>query len=301
MKLIYGDIINEIRFNSYPTGRGVGVAVFDTGVYPHEDLKKQIIGFKDCIKDRKRNQNNYDNNGHGTHIAGIIAGSGASSGGKFRGMAPHANIIGIKVLNYKGIGKVEYIAEGVSWLIKNKELYNIKIANFSVGGTAEKEDEKEIFFTNTIRKLADAGIIVVAAAGNNGPDKGSITVPGICKEVITVGSSDDEIPVKIGNYNEFIKDYSGRGKISSIYMKPDITAPGSYITSCHNSRKGYTVKSGTSMATAVITGAICMYLEKHKFADVEEVRKKLCITAYDNGREEYEQGCGLINIKRFLE
>jgi len=303
--LKYDDIINDIRNNCSYTGKDIGIAVFDTGISPHEDLKERIYAFKNMVKGEECNKNvisddiPFDDNGHGTHVAGIISGNGRMSDLRYRGIASGTKLVGVKVLNYKGIGKLQYICEGIDWVIENRQKYNIRVANFSVGGVAGSQDMETDVFVNAVRKLAKTGIIVVAAAGNNGPRSNTITVPGICREVITVGSSDDNIPIKTSNGKRYISDYSGRGG-DSIILKPDITAPGSYITSCLNNRNGYAVKSGTSMASAVVSGAICLYLEKYKSATTENIRERLCATAYDGGRPREKQGCGILNIRRFL-
>src|SRR5699024_5700594 len=118
------------------TGKDVTVAVIDTGIYPHADLiepKNRIIAFKDFIKDQTEA---YDDNGHGTHCAGDIASNGHQSDGKYIGPAPDASLIGVKVLDQDGGGRLSTIMKGITWCIKHKDEYNIRIISLSLGAEA---------------------------------------------------------------------------------------------------------------------------------------------------------------------
>jgi len=115
------------------SGAGVTVAVIDTGIHPHADIADRITFFKDFHSDKAAA---YDDNGHGTHVAGCVASDGRSSEGKFRGPAPGANLLSLKVLDKYGSGSVSTIIEAVQWCKDNREQYNIKVANLSLGGDA---------------------------------------------------------------------------------------------------------------------------------------------------------------------
>ena len=117
----------------------ISVAILDTGVYRHVDFDNRIIGFYDTVK--KRTQP-YDDCGHGTHVCGIIAGSGRASNGKFKGIAPMTYIVGVKVLDNKGNGRIADVIDGVKWVLDNKEKYSIKVVNISFG-TLNKEMEED--------------------------------------------------------------------------------------------------------------------------------------------------------------
>lgn len=298
-------------------GQNIGVAIVDTGLCLHKDFTEhgnRVAAFYDLIHGRTEP---YDDNGHGSHVAGIVGGNGFLSAGKYTGVAPKCNLIGVKVLDHKGDGNISDVLVGLQWLIDNKEKYNIRIVNISVGTTAKNNTDENSLLVRGVDALWDAGIVVVVAAGNNGPGPMSISTPGISRKVITVGSSDDRITVELfGNKKT---DYSGRGPTASCIKKPDIVAPGSNIVSCgtmknyqryrynllNNQRADnlslmYTVKSGTSMATPLVSGAIALLLSKNPTMTNKDVKLKLRDSAVDLGHPWSKQGWGLLNIPRLL-
>ncbi len=285
------------------TGKGIGIAILDTGIYPHNDFEKRIIAFQDFIY---RKRNSYDDCGHGTHIAGIAAGDGRMSNGYYKGIAPGANIISLKVLDYSGNGTVGHVLEGIEWIIRNKERYNIRIVNISVGTISKEEENEECQLVKGVNRAWDAGLVVCVAAGNNGPKPYSITTPGISRKVITVGSSDDNQPVEVGG--EFLTDYSGRGPNAACIIKPDIVTPGSNIWACksiyryriRNGKGMYVKKSGTSMSTPVVSGACALLLSVYPQLTNAQVKRRLCESADDLGWESNRQGFGQLNIEKLL-
>jgi subtilisin family serine protease len=212
--------INELK----ATGKGVAIAILDTGIYPHEDIKDKIIAFKDFVNDR---ETPYDDNGHGTHVAGDAAGTGLLSEGKYKGTAPEANLVGVKVLNSDGGAKVSDIVEGIDWVIQNRDKYNIRIINMSVGVPVTKDQCNAI--NEAVKRASESGIIVVAAAGNEGPVEGTIAAaPGNSPYAITVGAIDDKnTPQKD---DDEIASFSSRGTKDGL-LKPDLVAPGTNIIS----------------------------------------------------------------------
>ena len=133
----------DYSLNTRYTGKGVTVAIIDTGIAPHADLiypSNRIIGFKDFVNNHTKF---YDDNGHGTHCAGILAGSGYSSKGRYKGIAPETNILSIKVLDEKGNGNTSDILSTVQWIIENKEVYKTKIINFSLGAIAQYKERRD--------------------------------------------------------------------------------------------------------------------------------------------------------------
>ncbi len=299
-------------------GDNIGVAVVDTGICMHKDFTEsgnRILGFYDLIHGRTEP---YDDNGHGSHVSGIIGGNGFLSNYKYVGLAPKCNLIGIKVLDQKGDGNISDVLAGLQWIIDNKEKYNIRVVNISVGTTTKENVDENSLLVKGVNAVWDAGIVVVVAAGNNGPGPMSISTPGISRKVITVGSSDDRITVEL--FGNKTMDYSGRGPTASCIKKPDIVAPGSNIISCgtmknyqryrynllNNPRNDYsslmyTVKSGTSMATPIVSGAIALLLSKYPKMTTKEVKLKLRESAVDLGYPWSKQGWGLLNIPRLLQ
>ncbi len=295
-------------------GAGIGVAIVDTGVSRHVDLvgyRNRIIGFKDVVNNRTTP---YDDNGHGTHVAGIVGGDGSASKGLYRGIAPRCNIIGEKVLNHKGNGNANDVLEGILWILKNKERYNIRIVNISVGATTEKNGDENSRLVRGVDSLWENGIVVVVAAGNNGPNPQTISIPGISRKVITVGASDDNIAAEVSGSRT--TNYSGRGPTIACIRKPDIVAPGSNIMSCNGlktvssevlfSKKTdrvynqYITKSGTSMATPMISGSIALLLSKYPDMTNKDVKLRLRDSGKDLGYPSNKQGWGLINVKLLL-
>ncbi|MEW6281574.1 MAG: S8 family peptidase [Candidatus Eremiobacterota bacterium] len=207
------------------TGRGIGIAVVDTGIYPHPDFTfphNRIVAFQDFV-----NQNTlpYDDNGHGTHTAGDAAGNGFMAEGLYRGPAPEANLIGVKVLDKNGNGLTSNILRGINWVVENKERYNIKVINLSLGSSQRWAFRKGDPIQQAVEKAVDAGITVVVSAGNEGPYPGSISAPGDNPRVITVGAVDDRNTAWTSD--DRIPHFSSRGKAGS--GKPDLVAPGEAI------------------------------------------------------------------------
>lgn len=313
-----GDIIeSRWAYSNGIYGHGVGVAIVDTGISLHKDFTEggnRVIAFKDFIAGRKEA---YDDNGHGTHVAGIIGGNGYSSKGKYKGVAPECNFIILKVLDHRGDGNISDVLAGLQWIIDNRDKYNIRVVNISVGTSSKDSLDENSLLVQGVNAVWDSKIIVVVAAGNNGPGPMSISTPGISRKVITVGSSDDNFSVEV--FGSKAKDYSGRGPTPYCIKKPDVVAPGSNIISCNSNRfitkekinsttfqssdfpMMYTVKSGTSMATPVVSGAIALLLSAHPELNNREVKLKLRNSAIDLGQRWEKQGWGLLNVRKLLE
>lgn len=252
-------------------GRGICVAVLDTGVSMHADLQERVVQFTDYIGNRR---GAYDDNGHGTHISGIIAANGRS---KQHGVAPACSIFAVKVLNRNGNGKIADICRAIEDLIaQNRRLRPpVRILNISVGMTETTHPDRQKQLLAAVEEAWDRGIVVVAAAGNNGPKEHSITSPGISRKIITVGSIDD------GWNPERGKGYSGRGPTDECVVKPEILMPGTNILSCSNKGNGYVRKSGTSMAAPVLTGMIAILLNAYPSLTPNEVKMRLFYSALE--------------------
>ena len=270
------------------TGKGIGVCVMDTGLFPHIDFAGRIWVFRDFVRGQKQP---YDDNSHGTHVCGIIGGDGTASRGRIRGIAPGCGFIALKVLDGLGNGRKEDVLQAIEWILKNRKKYGIRIVNISVGTTCRTKMDHKILIDG-VEKLWDQGLVVVAAAGNQGPRPGSVTAPGSSRKIITVGSSD---PLQY----RFDSDYSSRGPTNSCIKKPDIVAPGSRIVSLA-AGSSYQAKSGTSMSTPIVAGCIALLLEKYPDLTNREIKLHHRNTALDLGYSHTRPGWGLIQCDRML-
>lgn len=285
-------------FKAGYTGKEITVAIIDTGTSPHNDLtypRNRIIGFKDFIN----NENNpYDDNGHGTHCAGILGASGYCSKGKYRGIAPGVNILSIKVLDESGNGKTSDILSAVQWIIDTKETYSTKIVNFSLGAIAQYRERKDPLVKAANRAI-DNGMVVVAAVGNSGPMRNTILSPATSRYVISVGAlnSNKTPEIKDG----IIADFSSRGPTIDRIKKPDLIAPGVDITSLsYKNLNNYTALSGTSMAAPIVSGAAALLLESNPNYTHFDIKKKLANACSKINASTYDQGAGILNLNKIF-
>ncbi len=282
------------------SGKGVTVAFMDTGIVPHADFGRRILAFRDFCNGKNQM---YDDNGHGTHVAGIVAGDGSMSkdrsgrgARKMGGVAPQANIVMLKVLDAEGNGSTSTVLKGAEWLISVKEQYHIRVLNISVGMLPSAGISEQEALLSAVNEIWDSGIMVVAAAGNNGPGENSVTIPGISRRILTVGSSDDDIIAARG----LNSGYSGRGPTECCIVKPEILAPGTNIVSCSRNGKGYQVKSGTSMAAPVVTGALALAFEKYPYLSPAEMKLRVYERAYPRGEQMKKKCWGQIHVENLL-
>lgn len=276
-----------MEYLSY-TGKGVGVAVLDTGIFPHMDFRNRIRAFADFVAYKSMP---YDDNGHGTHVAGILAGDGTASMGKYKGVAPGCGLTALKVLDRFGNGSREQVLRAFRWILDHREQYRIRIVNISVGTTCRSVSDQDVLIQG-VEKLWDEGLVVVAAAGNQGPKPGSVTAPGSSRKVITVGSSD----MLTGR-----AAVSGCGPTAECVCKPDLVAPGNHIVSCApGTANTYGVKSGTSMSTPLVSGAIALMLEKDPLLTNVEIKMLLRESTDDMGLPRNRQGWGKFNFHKFM-
>lgn len=235
-------------------GQGVTIAVIDTGIDPHPDLKDRIVGFQDFVNKKTEP---YDDQGHGTHCAGDAAGNGSESGGKYVGPAPEAKLVGVKVLDKNGSGTFSDVIAGIQWAVDNKAKYNINVISMSLGGSAS-ESYKDDPVAQAVEKAVQKGIVTVVAAGNEGPGAKTIGTPAHAEHVITVGAMDDKGTVSRADDN--MAYFSSRGPTRYDGLtKPDISTPGVNIKSTKPGG-GYQSMSGTSMATPFMAGLVALML-----------------------------------------
>ncbi len=271
------------------TGKGVYAAVLDSGVAAHPDLRGRIAVFKDFVSNKSTA---YDDNGHGTHVSGILAGNGAVSKGKYRGIAPECMLVCGKVLDKEGGGSLKNLTKGLIWISELIRTVPIRVLNISIEMESEDGIDPQDWeqFRKYIRYLWDQNMMIVAAAGNKGPNPMTLSPIGECGGCVCVGCHD-------GDY----KPKNGRLCINPL-KKPDIVAPGTDIVSCgaHFRTTPYISKSGTSMSAPIVSGACVLCLQKYPQLTNRELRRLLLGSAMDMGESWGVQGAGMLRIDRLL-
>nr|WP_052478841.1 S8 family serine peptidase [Kibdelosporangium sp. MJ126-NF4]CEL20899.1 peptidase S8 and S53, subtilisin, kexin, sedolisin [Kibdelosporangium sp. MJ126-NF4]CTQ98296.1 peptidase S8 and S53, subtilisin, kexin, sedolisin [Kibdelosporangium sp. MJ126-NF4] len=272
------------------TGAGVKVAVLDTGVdETHPDLASREIGQRNFSD----SPDNVDRAGHGTHVASTIAGTGAKSGGKYKGVAHGASVLDGKVLDDQGYGYDSQIIAGMQWAVEQ----GAKIVNLSLGGTDTPEVDPLEEAVNSLSAKHDT--LFVIAAGNSGSDE-SIASPGSADAALTVGAVD-----RADNLAEF----SSRGpRTGDTAIKPDITAPGVGIVAAKATQSGgtpvedgYLGASGTSMATPHVAGSAALVAQSHPDWTGGQIKAVLTASAKPNpGLNAFQQGSGRVDVPTAL-
>ena len=265
------------NLSTYSAGDLVA-AVIDSGIDAgHRDLDEgKVIAFKDFVG---TSTTPYDNNGHGTHVAATLAGEGdARADLKYKGVAPGAALVGVKVLDSSGNGTEADVVDGIEWTVTNKATYGIEAINLSLGavGCSDGSEADSL----AVNAAFDAGLVVSVAAGNEGPGQCTVGSPGAAPKSLTVGSMADFGP--LGFYQAY---NSSRGKTLDGRVKPDISAPGVQITSADSgTTTGYFEGSGTSAATPFVTGVALLMREVSPALTPQQVKDKIMQTAEDWGR-----------------
>lgn len=297
----YIDSLQQI-YSRGITGKGVTAAVLDTGIFPHRDFLlpgNRIVGFRDFVH---RRNHPYDDNGHGTHVCGILASAGRRPDGREIGMAPEASLVGVKVLDSQGSGRTEDMIRAIDWILTDGERYGIRIVNISVGMPVRNTDNPEAdLLVQKVEELWDRGMIVVVAAGNEGPHRYTVTSPGVSRKVITVGALEERQHLIEGR-GVGQRKYSGCGPVpGSCVCKPDVVAPADGILSCDNREGAYVKRSGTSMATPMVSGAIALLLSDQPWLTNLEVKIRLMESSRDCGGPGYRQGWGALDPKALID
>lgn len=266
------------------------IAFIDTGITPHLDFLlpyNRIIHFKDLINNHALP---YDDNGHGTFITGVCAGSGICSQAKYSGIIPSANIVMIKALDKSGETSSNTIIDAMQYIYNVRNKYNIKVVCMSFGADYSGTNDP---LQKGALALWNSGLIVVAAAGNSGPDSESIKSPGTSSRIITVGGLDDG-----RNDNQIkIADFSSRGPVDSRF-KPDIVAPSVDITStCSDIKQGfYTTMSGTSVATPMIAGICALLSSQNPHHSPDKIKHTLLNLCHPLTHNKNDEGFGYIKF-----
>jgi len=301
------------------TGRGIGVAVVDSGVAAHPDLGDRIVAAIDFTQAAPTVSASPlgDPGGHGTHVAGLVAGDGTSSGGAITGVAPGANIIDVRVIDANGSSNTSVVLRGLQWILRNKSTYNVKVVNLSLGAPVTKSYKLDPLAT-AVEVLTFAGVTILVSAGNSGSAGGTITSPANDPFVISVGAIDDAQTA--ATLDDTIASFSSRGRTAyDSLTKPDVSAPGRRMVSLRSPGStldtqyperrvdgtdggpGYFTLSGTSMAAPVVAGTVALMLERNPTLAPNQIKKRLKSGASDvSGLSVQAQGAGRIDVAATL-
>jgi len=273
------------------TSADVVACVVDTGIdSSHVDLNQgQVIGWKDFVGSRA---SAYDDNGHGSHVSGILAGQGDGLWSR-RGVAYGTALVGVKALDASGAGSTTNIINGINFCVTSKAAYNIKIINLSLGtgGSSDGKDSVSV----AVNAAFDAGILPVVAAGNDGPAASTVGSPGAASKALTVCSLADP-----GEGGFFISTFSSRGPTADSRVKPDVCAAGESISSvAAGSGSGYTTLSGTSMATPFVAGVVALMIDANPSLSPTDLKTKITTTAQDWTAAGADSDVGLGRIQAY--
>ncbi len=252
------------------TGKNIDIAIIDTGIHnehPSLTIEKEID---------YTGEGTDDLHGHGTHVAGIVA----STDSTYRGVAYDSDLFNVKVLNKQGSGSGSDVIKGIEWAAEN----GAEIISMSFGAEIDPCDGTDAI-SQAVDKAVNKGVVAVVAAGNSGPDAGTITSPGCSKKGIAIGAVDD---------NDNVPSWSSRGPTDDGRVKPDLVAPGVSIASTwkDNSFKSL---SGTSMSTPHVSGVAALLLETDSTIGPSDIKEILKTTALDLGLDENTQGAGRVD------
>ena len=285
---VYSKVVGADKlWNEGIDGDGVTVAVVDTGVAQVADLSGRLAGGVDF----SGGNNPYnDEFGHGTFVAGLIAGNGSSSNGQYKGVAPKARIVSVKIAGADGSSDVSHVLAAMQWVVSYRTTYGIRVVNLSLG-TDSTQSYHLSPLNAAVERAWDNGIVVTVSSSNNGPAAGTVTKPGDDPLVVTVGALDDKGTP--GRGDDVMAGFSGAGPTAADGLtKPDLVAPGRSVISLRapgsaidsaypGSRIGsaYFKGSGTSFSTAITSGAAALLLDREPGLTPDQVKARLLDTA----------------------
>ncbi|MFE7712854.1 S8 family serine peptidase [Streptomyces sp. NPDC057486] len=273
-------------------GTGTKVAILDTGIDPnHPDVAGRVKKTQNFTDD----PDTVDHHGHGTHVASTIAGSGAASGGKYKGVAPGADLYIGKVLNSAGEGGESGVIAGMEWAAAQ----GADVVSMSLGSAAGSDGTDPI--SQAVNELTESsGTLFVIAAGNTGPTKGTVGSPGAAEDALTVGAV---------NKQDQLANFSSRGPVKDTFaVKPEITAPGVGIVAARAAGTtmgtpvddNYTSANGTSMATPHVSGAAAILVQRHPDWTADRLKQVLVSTAKQGSYTAYQQGGGRVDVPKAI-
>ncbi len=258
------------------TGKGVRVALLDTGLdAEHPDLADRLLAYRDFVSaDGPGAGVPRDPNGHGTHVAGIVAGSGQAAGGRYRGVAPDARLIVARALDEMGTARTSQVMAALEWAIDQ----GAQVINLSLGGGPYPADGTDALST-LCNAAVEEGVVVCAAAGNLGPARQSIGAPAAAQQVITVGAADIRQPLAA----TVVADFSSRGPTADGRLKPDLIFPGRGVIAprARGTSLGqpvgerYTRLNGTSQAAPMVAGTAALLLQANPRLSPAEIKARL--------------------------
>ncbi len=316
----YPDVTGaDLVWQQNVTGDNISVAILDTGIDSHPSLmsdkrgkNRSIVAWADFIE--PKNKKVKDPNGHGTHLAGIIANAQLGPDNEFNGMAPGVNLIGVRVLDETGQGSYESIIRGLQWVLQNKNRYHIRIVNLSIQTNVQSPYWADPLNQAVTRAWAE-GLVVITVAGNSGPAPMTISAPGNNPYAITVGAFTDNYTPSDWS-DDYITPFSSAGPTLDAFAKPDLIAPGahmvstmspgSYIAKNHEANwvsGSYFSMAGTSQAAAVVSGTVALMLARNPQLTPDQVKYRLMVTALpwvksdqsDTLYSIWQQGAGRLN------
>lgn len=316
----YPDVTGaDLAWSEGVTGDGVTVAILDTGVGLHPgifvdadgSLRDRVLAWKDFVDGVRLP---FDLNGHGTHVAGVIANSQTGKDGEWNGMAPNVSLVVGRVLDRFGQGTYEDVIKGIDWVVKNANRYNIRVLNLSLVSTASSPYWADPL-NQAVTQAWAKGIVVVVAAGNGGPEPMTVGVPGNNPYVITAGAFTDAYTPSDWS-DDYLVPFSSAGPTLDGFVKPDVLSPGAHIVStmlpnAYLARSGgaekvsttYYAIAGTSQAAAVTSGTVALMLEQSPRMTPDQVKYRLMVTAMpwvDSAHQDalysiWQQGAGRLN------
>lgn len=258
------------------SSRDLVAAVIDTGIDAgHRDLDDgKVLAFHDLVNGRTAP---YDDNGHGTHVAATVAGDG-EGGPDGRGVAPGAGLVGVKVLDAQGGGNLQDVIAGIEWVVENRAAHGIEVINLSLGasGCADGTDAT----SQAVERATAAGLVVVVAAGNEGPGTCTVGTPAAAPGALTVGAMSD---TAVGGFA--LAPFSSRGPTADGRVKPDVVGPGVAVRSAQaGTATGYVTMDGTSMATPFVAGLALLMREVNPGLTPADIKDAMRSTAVDWAR-----------------